>query len=47
MDILLWIITIVGGGMGIISSIGIVVYLFWTIGYKIYRKAKYGISFFN
>lgn len=47
MNILLIIIAILGGGMGIISSVGIVFYLFWTLGFKIYRKVRYGISLFN
>lgn len=47
MNILLYIIAIIGGGAGIISSIGIIVYLFWTLGFKIYRKIKYGMSLYD
>lgn len=41
------ILTIFGGAVGLISTLYIVVSLFATIGYKIYRKAKYGISLFK
>ncbi len=37
----LWPIIIIGGLAGILSSIYIVVSLFGTIIYKIYRKVKY------
>ncbi len=43
----LWIVIIVGGFVGIASSLYVVVSLFATLGYKIYRKCKYGISLFN
>lgn len=43
----LWLIIIVGGLAGILSSLYVVVSLFGTIGYKIYRKAKFGISLYN
>ena len=40
-------LTIFGRAVGLISTLYIVVSLFATIGYKIYRKAKYGISLFK
>lgn len=43
----LWLIIIVGGLAGIVSSLYVVVSLFWTLGYKIYRKCKYGIALYN
>ncbi len=43
----LWLIIIVGGLSGILSSLYVVVSLFWTLGYKIYRKCKFGIPLYN
>lgn len=43
----LWLIIIVGGLAGILSSLYVVVSLFGTLGYKIYRKCKFGISLYN
>lgn len=40
-------LTIFGGTVGLLSTLYIIVSLFATIGYKIYRKAKYGISLFK
>lgn len=40
----LWLIIIVGGLAGILSSLYVVVSLFGTIGFKIYRKCRFGIS---
>lgn len=39
----LWLIIIVGGLAGILSSLYVVVSLFGTIGFKIYRKCRFGI----
>ncbi len=47
MDIFVWIFFIVEAIIGVGSSVGIVVLLFGTLGYKIMRKVKYGISLFN
>lgn len=44
MNILLWIVIIIGGGIGLFSCLYIVVSLFATIIYKFYRKFKYHIS---
>ena len=33
--------------IGIASTAYLVVSLFWTLGFKIYRKVKYGISLYN
>lgn len=43
----LWIIIIIGGVSGIVSSLYIVFSLFGTLGYKIYRKIRYGISLYK
>ena len=47
MDILLWIVIIIGGGTGLFSCLYIVVSLFGTIGYKFYRKFKYHMSLYD
>lgn len=43
----LWPIIIVGGLAGILSSLYVVVSLIGTIGYKIYRKCKFGLSLYQ
>ncbi|MCI8947846.1 MAG: hypothetical protein HFI91_12460 [Lachnospiraceae bacterium] len=43
----LWIVIIAGGFVGISSSLYVVVSLFATLAYKIYRKCKFGISLYN
>lgn len=47
MNIATILILIIGGAAGILSTFYIVISLFATLGYKIYRKIKYGISIFN
>jgi len=46
MNIGLWIIVIVGGLSGALSSVYIIVALFATIIYKIYRKVKFHEAIF-
>lgn len=41
------IIMVIGGLSGALSTLYIIVSLFATIGYKIYRKVKYGISLYK
>lgn len=41
------ILIIFGGALGLLSTLYIVVSLFATIGYKIYRKIKYGVSLYD
>lgn len=47
MNIVTLVIMIVGGAAGFLSTLYIIVSLFGTLGYKIYRKIKYGISLYN
>lgn len=47
MNIVTVLILIVGGAAGFLSTLYIILSLFGTLGYKIYRKIKYGISLFN
>lgn len=47
MKILMWLLVIFGGGVGLFSTLYIVVSLFAVIGYKIYRKMKYGMSLYD
>ena len=46
-DIIMMIIIIIGGGIGVISTIGTVVMLIGTLGFKFYRKIRHGISLFD
>ena len=47
MDILLWIVVIIGGGTGLLSCLYIIVSLFGMIGYKIYRQIRYHASLYD
>ncbi|MCI9035345.1 MAG: hypothetical protein HFJ08_15145 [Lachnospiraceae bacterium] len=47
MNIIILILAVIGAVLGIFSSIGIVIMLFGTIGFKVYRKIKYGKSLFD
>lgn len=47
MNIGLWILVIIGGATGALSTIYIIVSLFATIFFKLYRKAKYHISLYD
>lgn len=47
MNIVSLLIMIVGGAAGFLSTLYIIASLFGTLGYKIYRKIKYGISLYN
>ena len=46
MNIIILILAVIGAVLGIFSSIGIVIMLFGTIGFKVYRKIKYVKSVF-
>lgn len=47
MNPLILILIIVGGAAGGLSTLFIVFSLFGTLGFKIFRKIKYGISLFD
>lgn len=47
MKILMWLLIIFGGGVGLFSTLYIVVSLFGVIGFKIFRKIKYGMSLYD
>lgn len=47
MNIFMYALVILGGATGAISSLYIVFSLFGTLGYKIYRKFKYGASLYD
>ncbi|MBR1866566.1 MAG: hypothetical protein IJ801_08675 [Lachnospiraceae bacterium] len=47
MDILLWIVIIVGGGTGLLSCLYIIVSLLGMIIYKVYRKIRYHASLYD
>lgn len=47
MNPLMWILVIIGGLAGAGSTIYILVSFVAVVGYKIYRKCKYHISFYD
>ncbi len=47
MNIGLLILIVIGGAAGGLSTLYIAVSLFGTLGFKIFRKVKYGTSLFN
>lgn len=47
MNIFLWLIIIIGGAVGALSTFYIVISLFAVIFYKIYRKIKYHASIYD
>ncbi len=47
MNIGVLILIIVGGAAGGLSTLYLLVSLFDTLGFKIFRKVKYGTSLFN
>lgn len=47
MKLLMWLLIIFGGGIGLFSTLYIVVSLFGVIGFKIFRKIKYGMSLYD
>lgn len=47
MNILLTVIMIIGGAAGLLSTVYIVISLFGTLGFKIYRKLFKGISLYK
>lgn len=47
MDIFMLIFFLLEAVIGLASSLYILVSLFVVIGYKIYRKCKFGISLYN
>lgn len=47
MNIIIYALVFVGGATGAASSLYIVFSLFGTLGYKIYRKIKFGASLYD
>ncbi len=47
MNIGLIILIVIGGAAGGLSTLYIAVSLFGTLGYKIYRKIRYGMSLYS
>lgn len=45
--ILKLIIIIVGGGLGVLTSVAIIAGIIGTFFYKVYRKCRYQISLFD
>lgn len=40
-------LVILGGALGAFSTLYIILSLFWTLGFKIVRKIKYGMSLYD
>lgn len=47
MSIGLWVLVIIGGAAGFISTMYIMVSLFAVIFYKVFRRIRHGISMFE
>lgn len=47
MNILIWLVIILGGLLGFVSSMYILVSLIGMIIYKIYRKCRYHVSLYD
>ena len=47
MNIIMWILILIGGVTGALSTLYIIVSLFAVIFYKIYRKVKFGTSIYD
>jgi len=47
MNIGVLVVFVIEAILGVASSVGVMILLFGTIGYKLYRKVRYGISLFN
>lgn len=47
MNIGLLLLIIIGGSVGVLSTLYIVVSLIGTLAYKIYRSAKYHVSLYS
>ncbi len=47
MNIGMWIIIIIGGAAGLLSTLYIVVSLIAVLAYKVFRKVGRGISMYN
>lgn len=47
MNILMYLVVILGVIIGSVPTLAIVIMLFGTIGFKIYKKIKYGNSLYD
>lgn len=47
MNIIVYIIIALDTVIGLTSTLAFIVMFFGTIGYKVYRKARYGLSFYD
>lgn len=47
MNILMTILIAFETLVGVVSTLYVVISLFWTLGQKFYRKCRYNISLFN
>lgn len=47
MNIFMWILIIIGGAAGALSTLYIIISLFVVLFFKIYRRIKYHISLYD
>lgn len=47
MNIAVWLMVVIGGAAGLLSTLYIVVAIFAVIIFKLYRKARYHISLYD
>ncbi len=47
MSVGLWVLVVIGGAVGFLSTMYILVSLFAVIFYKLFRRMKHGISMFE
>lgn len=47
MNLFVWITVVLGGIAGALSTLYLVFAMFTVLGYKIYRKIKYGLSLYD
>lgn len=45
--IIMFIFAFIGGGLGIVSTLYLIVSMFGVLGQKIFRKIKYGASMYD
>lgn len=46
-NILRWLVVIIGGGFSLLTCLYMIISLFVMIGYKIYRKIRFGASLYD
>ncbi|MGN0401960.1 MAG: hypothetical protein ACI4HQ_06830 [Acetatifactor sp.] len=47
MGIFVWITVVLGGIVGAFSTLYLIISMFAVLGYKLYRKLKYGMTLYD